>query len=202
MPNTPAYVHQAAAVLARNHKVAARNEYGSCIAPGYVVAPGSGDRARVHHQLPPVDFTDPDRPDSWTRWVEMGERVAEYATTLETAGWTVEQRQVLTGPILLAVPPAPPSPAEELATLLTLADPLPTEMRRTAELTELVHGDAAARVWWERAAAAGNYDAIGYLKALVEEGELTPEETGERENSLLYWLGLRTDDGDAPGADR
>jgi hypothetical protein len=205
MPTTPAYVHQAAAVLALQHQPATRNEYGACNAPGFVVVAGigPGDRARVHHQLPPVDFTDPDRQDSYQRWHEQGERVAEYAETLEAAGWTVERRVPFSGPILLAVPPAPLSPTEELAALLEVAVPTPAgdvppaDLRRLAELVELVHGATAARPAWERAAAAGDRDAVDYL-AVLEEEELSPEETGELENSLLYWLGPRDEEAAGP----
>jgi hypothetical protein len=205
MPTTPTHVHQAARVLAPRHQPATRNEYGACIAPGYVAVRALGlvDRARVHHQLPPADLTDPNRPSSYERWAEQRARVAEYATTLEAAGWTVVRKEVLTGPILLAAPPAPPTPEEELAALLEAAVPLPpddvppADLRRLAELVELVHGATAARPAWERAAAAGDRDAVDYL-AVLEEEELSPEETGELENSLLYWLGPRTEEAAGP----
>ncbi|WP_432156076.1 hypothetical protein [Streptomyces sp. bgisy153] len=163
----PAYVTQAAAVLARRHRAASHNEYGACVAAGFRVEPGSQDRARVQHQLPPIDFSDPDRPSSQARWNERRTRLTEYAATLETEGWSVEHREPCSGPILLAAPPPP----DELATLLLLPDPLPAELRRIAELTELLHDDPTARVWWERAAFAGDQDAIDYLAVLTEEAD-------------------------------
>nr|WP_024126160.1 hypothetical protein [Streptomyces sp. FR1]AHE38778.1 hypothetical protein pFRL3_1c [Streptomyces sp. FR1] len=102
---TPAVVRAAAVALATKHTVAVHNEYGSCVTPGYVVALGDGDRARVHHQMPPVDLTDPERLSSTERWEEKRAQVAAYAETLDAAGFTVEQKTVTTGPILLAAPP-------------------------------------------------------------------------------------------------
>lgn len=103
----PAHVRQAADVLACAHTAAVLDEYGRCAAPGFRVTLGSENRVRVHHQLVPIDLTDPDRPGIDERWYEQGERVAEYAETLETAGWRVTRRVPVSGPILLATPPEP-----------------------------------------------------------------------------------------------
>ncbi|MFE5037091.1 hypothetical protein [Streptomyces sp. NPDC056683] len=101
----PAVLRLTAAVLAGHHTAYTRNEYGSCVEAGFTVALGTDDRARVHHQLPPSDLTDPGRPSSFERWTEMRARVAEYASTLEGDGFTVDVRERPTGPYLLAMPP-------------------------------------------------------------------------------------------------
>lgn len=151
-----AAVHAVAEVLATRHTEATRNEYGSCNGAGFVAGPGSEDRARVHHQLPPADLTGPDRQSSTERWEEQRARVAEYADTLEAAGFTVERRTVPTGPIVLAVLPegyvCPGCAAmEELTALLRHANASPAEVRSLAELTERMQGSAAARPLWELA---------------------------------------------------
>jgi hypothetical protein len=101
----PAAVRVTAAVLAAMHPAAGHNEYGACVTAGFRVTPDSDAQARIHHQLPSLDLTDPDRPSSHERWAEQRARVAEYATTLEADGFTVDRREVLTGPILLTTPP-------------------------------------------------------------------------------------------------
>jgi hypothetical protein len=105
MPSIPAIVTDVAAVLAGKHRAAATGEYGACTAPGFRVGPGTDGKARVHHQMPPIDLTDPYRASSEERWQEQQREVATYASTLEAEGWTVERVTVTTGPILLAVPP-------------------------------------------------------------------------------------------------
>ncbi|MBP5896359.1 hypothetical protein [Streptomyces scabiei] len=141
-----AAVRAVAVVLAAKHTAVTRNAYGSCDGAGYAVAPGSEDRARVHHQLPPVDLTDPDRQSSTERWEEQRARVAEYADTLEAAGFTVDRLTVPTGPIVLAAPSK-----DELTPLLKHTHASPAEVRSLAELTERTHGSAAARPLWELA---------------------------------------------------
>jgi hypothetical protein len=59
----------------------------------------------------------------------------------------------------------------ELEELLAVDDPEPRQLRRIAEVTEVVHGDDAACEWWVRAAAAGDRDASDYLLELIQEGE-------------------------------
>lgn len=58
---------------------------------------------------------------------------------------------------------------EELEELLAVAAPTPAQLRRIAEVAAIVHDDAAARPWWERAAAAGDEDAQGHLEELRAE---------------------------------
>ncbi len=58
----------------------------------------------------------------------------------------------------------------ELNALLDLYAPAPSELRRIAELVELLFDVEAAWVWWERAAEAGDADAWDYLMELVKEG--------------------------------
>lgn len=62
-------------------------------------------------------------------------------------------------------------PRQELDELLAVDDPEPPQLRRIAEVTEIVHGDDVARQWWVRAAAAGDQDASDYLLELITEGE-------------------------------
>lgn len=104
-PTRPIAVRVTAAVLAGHHTPAGLNEYGSCITAGYAIALGTDDQARVHHQMPNPDLTDPDRLSSHQRWAEQRDRVAEYAATLRADGFVVVERTVPTGPILLATPP-------------------------------------------------------------------------------------------------
>jgi hypothetical protein len=87
---------------------------------------------------------------------------------------------------------------EELAELLGR---VPDELRRIAELAERVHDEAAGRPWSAHAASVDQaaHDALQVLEQ-EDPDALTPEETGERENALLFWLGPRTDD--APDTDR
>lgn len=102
----PFVVRSTAVVLARVHQAAAYNEYGSCVAPGFRVVLGSRGQARVHHELPPIDLTDPNALSSSERRVEQRARVGEYATTLRADGFDVVRREALTSPILLATLPA------------------------------------------------------------------------------------------------
>jgi TPR repeat protein len=60
----------------------------------------------------------------------------------------------------------------ELTTLLERGAPYaPEQLRRIAELMELLYSDEKARPWWERAAEAGDRDAVDYLEVLKEEQE-------------------------------
>jgi hypothetical protein len=59
----------------------------------------------------------------------------------------------------------------ELAELLAVEGPEPRQLRRIAELVEVLHGDDVARVWWAKAAAAGDQDAIDYMHVMNEEDE-------------------------------
>lgn len=60
---------------------------------------------------------------------------------------------------------------EELDRLLALEDPSPAELRRTAEVLELVNRDDDAWEYWAKAALAGDADALEYLLVLIEERE-------------------------------
>lgn len=57
----------------------------------------------------------------------------------------------------------------ELTSLLGHLNPSPAELRRIAELTEGLYGDGTARPWWEKAARAGDEDAVDYLAVLDDE---------------------------------
>lgn len=100
-----AVVRAAAGLLATEHSPAVRNDYGACTRPGYAVTESTQGLARIHHQLPNLKLSDPNRLSSSQRWAECRDRVHEYATTLEAAGWTVERKTVTTGAILIASPP-------------------------------------------------------------------------------------------------
>lgn len=59
---------------------------------------------------------------------------------------------------------------DELTALLEQGAPYaPAQLRRIAELMELLYTDEKARPWWERAAEAGDPDAVDYLEVLKEE---------------------------------
>jgi hypothetical protein len=61
---------------------------------------------------------------------------------------------------------------DELTALLEQGAPYaPEQLRRIAELMELLYSDEKARPWWERAAEAGDRDAVDYLEVLKEEQE-------------------------------
>ncbi|WP_333745800.1 hypothetical protein [Streptomyces sp. IBSBF 2950] len=99
-------VESAAAALAVEHQAVTLNQYGRCTTAGYRVAEGLDGRARVNHQMPPVDLLDPDRQSSAERWEEQRRAVDAYARTLEAVGWVVERKPVVTGPIALALAPS------------------------------------------------------------------------------------------------
>ncbi|MFF4542249.1 hypothetical protein [Streptomyces aureus] len=67
-----------------------------------------------------------------------------------------------------------PKPRKELDTLLTRTRHTPSELRRIAELTEIVDSDEAALYWWHEAAVAGDQDAIDYLEMLDQEQQPQP----------------------------
>lgn len=58
---------------------------------------------------------------------------------------------------------------DELNELLGLDRRSPEQLARVAGLMEIVHDETVARPWWERAADAGDEDAIDYLRELVDE---------------------------------
>lgn len=58
----------------------------------------------------------------------------------------------------------------ELGELLRVDEPTGAQLRRIAELMELLHDREAARPWWARAAAAGDRDAVDMALLLIEEG--------------------------------
>ncbi|MET7363211.1 hypothetical protein ABZS76_32905 [Streptomyces sp. NPDC005562] len=62
------------------------------------------------------------------------------------------------------------------------------QLRRIAELTELLFDDDAARIWWQRAAAAGDQDAVDMLAQF--EAEAAGEPSGPSEEDLAYVDGL------------
>lgn len=53
--------------------------------------------------------------------------------------------------------------------LAALENPDGEELRRMAELAEILFGDEVARKWWVMAAAEGCVDAVDMLEVLVEE---------------------------------
>jgi hypothetical protein len=57
----------------------------------------------------------------------------------------------------------------ELATLLGLDEPDGAQLRRIAEVAESLYDVSESRPWWEKAAAAGDRDAVDYLQILDEE---------------------------------
>lgn len=85
-------VDQAARVLFAQHKVSVSDEYGKCIAPGYVVDESSGSTVRISHRMPEPDLLDDDRMSDDDMAAERHHMVDAYATTLEAAGYTVERR--------------------------------------------------------------------------------------------------------------
>jgi hypothetical protein len=112
-PDVSVVVRAAAVVLAFEHTPAVRNEYGACVEAGFSVNPGPDGRARVHHQLPNLNLLDPNRMSNQARWAECRARVTEYAATLRAGGWTVKEKTVTTGAILLASPPPTADQAHE-----------------------------------------------------------------------------------------
>jgi hypothetical protein len=62
-----------------------------------------------------------------------------------------------------------PKLRKELDALLTRDRRAPADLRRIAELTEILYSDAAALYWWHLASAAGDQDAIDYLEVLDQE---------------------------------
>lgn len=58
---------------------------------------------------------------------------------------------------------------QELLALLGLTQPTPQQLRRLAELAESLYDNEAARLWWEKAARAGDQDAADYLAVLDDE---------------------------------
>jgi hypothetical protein len=60
---------------------------------------------------------------------------------------------------------------EELADLVSIADPSPVEKRRIAELYGLLGDDETAYVWWGYAAAAGDREALDMMESLTETKE-------------------------------
>lgn len=58
---------------------------------------------------------------------------------------------------------------KELGRLLAVEDPSGEQLLWIAENAELLFDTGAARVWWERAAAAGNEDAIDVLQLLDDD---------------------------------
>lgn len=85
-------VDQAARVLFATHKVSVSDEYGKCIATGYVVDESRDGTVRVSHRMPEPDLLDDDRMSDDERAAERHEMVDAYAKALEAAGWTVERR--------------------------------------------------------------------------------------------------------------
>lgn len=87
-----------------------------------------------------------------------------------------EFERLLAGSSVGGAPMDPTAPAREyskleLEELLAEDDPAPAELRRIAELTELLHSDEAAWPWWQRAARAKDPDAVAYLLELISEAE-------------------------------
>lgn len=83
---------EATRFLSAKHAPAGYNEYGSCVVPGYRIVEGPDDKARVSHQMPEPDLSDPDRPSSDDMAAERHRQVDAYAADLTGAGWTIERR--------------------------------------------------------------------------------------------------------------
>ncbi|GHB51867.1 hypothetical protein GCM10010331_44260 [Streptomyces xanthochromogenes] len=74
------------------------------------------------------------------------------------------------------------NPKKELTDLLGQeAAHEPSQLRRIAELMELLHSDEIAKPWWQRAAEAGNRDASDYLDVLESERTRSTAEGGPAE---------------------
>lgn len=58
---------------------------------------------------------------------------------------------------------------EELDRLLALQDPSPAELRRTAEVLEMVDRDGEAWEYYTKAALAGDADSLAYLCVWMDE---------------------------------
>lgn len=83
-----------------------------------------------------------------------------------------------------------PEPGDQLTTLLEQGAPYePAQLRKIAELTELLYTNEKARPWWERAAEAGDEDAIGYLE-LLREDEADPDKAKAETADLMKRLGI------------
>jgi DNA-binding PadR family transcriptional regulator len=86
-----------------------------------------------------------------------------------------EERDTLDGIVAASSPDSSAVPVnvvrDELHELLELRSPKPAELRRTAEVVEALFGDAEARVWWQRAALAGDRDALDYIRVMDEEDD-------------------------------
>lgn len=75
---------------------------------------------------------------------------------------------------------------EELDSLLDLSRPRPDQLRRIAELVELLYDLETSRVWWHQAAHAGDRDAIDVLPHLDDPDE--PMDMDEVRADLLKLL--------------
>jgi hypothetical protein len=82
----------------------------------------------------------------------------------------------------------------ELLTLLKLSSPEPAQLRRIAELTELLYDEETSRIWWEKAAAQGDPSAQCMLEADV----MDHEEAALRIEALLTAAALRIRQGTEP----
>lgn len=100
-------VDQASRVLFAKHKVSVGDQYGKCIAPGYVVDESRDGKVRVSHRTPEPDLLDEHRMSDDEMAAERHEMVDAYAKTLEVAGWTVQRRGPRSRkPFLLASKPS------------------------------------------------------------------------------------------------
>lgn len=85
-------VDQAARVLFAHHKVSVSDEYGKCIAPGYIVDESAEGMVRVSHRTPEPDLLDDDRMSDDEMATERHRMIGAYAATLEAAGYVVERK--------------------------------------------------------------------------------------------------------------
>jgi hypothetical protein len=92
LPEINPTVDAASRVLFSNHEPASYNRYGACNGPGYRVDQGRDDQVRISHTMPDVDLTNDERPSDDELADERHRMVAQYAKTLEAAGWTVTRR--------------------------------------------------------------------------------------------------------------
>jgi hypothetical protein len=58
----------------------------------------------------------------------------------------------------------------ELMSLLGVRSLIPSQLRRIAELVELVFDAETSIEWWRKAAAAGDRDAVNMLEVFEQEG--------------------------------
>ncbi|WP_030895954.1 hypothetical protein [Streptomyces sp. NRRL F-5053] len=121
--------------------------------------------------------------NAWDRQGRTTSRLIAALWLLSRADKALTEIPRRPGDSALAAGEGRPSPAQgherrdiealvELASLLARCDQVDgAEVRRTAELCELIGRDDMARIYWQRAAEMGDEDARSYLEILEEEEE-------------------------------